>query len=83
MKNKIYTHDEAMLILEMFEDVLADYDIVVPSQEDDDKEPDNDACLYGSTYSNLLDAVEDKIIEILARHSQSTEVVYGEFSGTV
>ena len=51
----IYTRDEAMLIVEMFEDVLDTYNIKVPSPEDDEREPDNEAKLYGSVYSDLLD----------------------------
>lgn len=83
MENKIYTHDEAMLIVEMFEDILADYDISVPSPEDDKRDPDNNVGLYGSTYSDLLDSVENKLIEILERHNPTTEVIRDEFSGTV
>lgn len=37
----IYTRDEAMLFVEMFEDVLDTYNIKVPSPEDDEREPDN------------------------------------------
>lgn len=81
--NKIFTHNEAMLIIEMFEDVLNKYDIIVPSPEDDDKEDDNETALYGSTYSDLLDGVEEKLIEILRNHKPDTEVVEYEFSGTV
>lgn len=83
MGNKIYTHDEAMLIVEMFEDILNAYDIFVPSTEDDERAPEDMDGLYGSTYSDLLDSVEDKLIEILERHNQGTEIVRGEFSGTV
>lgn len=83
MEDKIYTHDEAMLIVEMFDDILSRYDIKVPSPEDDEREPDNDAGLYGSTYSDLLDGVEDKLIEILERHTLNTEVIRDEFSGMV
>lgn len=83
MEGKIYTHDEAMLIVEMFEDVLSAYDISVPSPEDDEREPDNMVGLYGSTYSDLLDSVEDKLIEILDKHKGDCEIVQGEFSGTV
>lgn len=83
MEDKIYTHDEAMLIVEMFEDVLSAYDISVPSPEDDEREPDNMIGLYGSTYSDLLDLVEDKLIEILSKHEQNCEIVQGEFSGAV
>lgn len=83
MEGKIYTHDEAMLIVEMFEDVLSAYDISVPSPEDDEREPDNMVGLYGSTYSDLLDSVEDRLIEILDKHKRDCEIVQGEFSGTV
>lgn len=83
MEGKIYTHDEAMLIVEMFEDVLSTYDISVPSPEDDEREPDNMVGLYGSAYSDLLDSVEDKLIEILDKHKRDCEIVQGEFSGTV
>lgn len=83
MEGKIYTHDEAMLIVEMFEDVLSAYDISVPSPEDDEREPDNMVGLHGSTYSDLLDSVEDKLIEILDKHKRDCEIVRGEFSGTV
>ena len=83
LENMIYTHDEAMLIVEMFENILTQYNIKVPSPEDDEREPDNDASLYGSTYSDLLDGVEDKLIEILERHTLNTKVIRYEFSGTV
>lgn len=83
MENKIYTHDEAMLIVEMFENILTQHNIKVPSPEDDEREPDNDAGLYGSTYSDLLEGIEDKLIEMLKRHTPTTEVIVDEFSGTV
>lgn len=79
----IYTHDEAMLIVEMFEDVLDTYNIKVPSPEDDEREPDNEAKLYGSVYSDLLDNVEESLIALLNRHKKYTTIVTDEFSGTV
>ena len=79
----IYTHDEAMLIVEMFEDVLDTYNIKVPSPEDDEREPDNEAKLYGSVYSDLLDNVEASLIELLEKHDEDTEIVTDEFSGTI
>ena len=51
-KNKIYTHDEAALIVEMFEDVLDEHDITIPSPEDDDRTADNDAKLYSAAISS-------------------------------
>lgn len=79
----IYTRDEAMLIVEMFENVLDTYNIKVPSPEDDEREPDNEAKLYGSVYSVLLDNVEESLIDLLDRHKKHTVIVTDEFSGTV
>lgn len=79
----IYTRDEAMLIVEMFENVLDTYNIKVPSPEDDEQEPDNEAKLYGSVYSDLLDNVEESLIDLLDRHKKHTVIVTDEFSGTV
>lgn len=77
----IFTHDVAAEIVEAFEDVLSKYDIRVPSPEDDEREPDNMVGLYGSTYSDLLDAVESIVIEILKKKTPETKIVEGEFSG--
>lgn len=79
----IYTRDEAMLIVEMFENVLDTYNIKVPSPEDDERETDNEAKLYGSVYSDLLDNVEESLIDLLDRHKKHTVIVTDEFSGTV
>lgn len=79
----IYTRDEAVLIVEMFESVLDTYNIKVPSPEDDEREPDNEAKLYGSVYSDLLDNVEASLIELLEKHDENTEIVTDEFSGTI
>ena len=82
MSQKIYTRDQAMLIVEMFEELLVEYNIRIPSPEDDDRAPE-DLGLYGSTYSILLDYVENKIIEILYSVSHNTEVIQDKFSGSV
>jgi hypothetical protein len=79
----IYTHDEAMLIVEMFEDVLSRYNISVPSDEDDERGEGNTVGLYGSTYSDLLDSVEENICSILARCRRGEKIIENEFSGTV
>lgn len=79
----IYTRDEAVLIVEMFENVLDTYNIKVPSPEDDEREPDNEAKLYGSVYSDLLENVEASLIELLEKHDEDTEIVTDEFSGTI
>lgn len=79
----IYTYDEAMLIVEMFEDVLSKYNISIPSDEDDEREEDNMVGLYGSTYSDLFDSVEEKICQLLARCRRGENIIENVFSGTV
>lgn len=81
--NSIYTHDEAALIVDFFENILDEYNIKIPSPEDDEREPDNDAKLYGSVYSRVLDEVEGRIYELLHQHTDDTVIVVGEFSGTI
>lgn len=79
----IYTHDEAMFILDMFEDVLSKYDIYVPSDEDDEREESNMIGLYGSTDYNLFDKVEEKLCSLLVRCRRGEAITEGEFSGDV
>jgi len=79
----IYTHDEACLILEMFEDVLEKYDVHIPSPEDDERDPDNSVGLYGSTYSDLFDDVEERICELLVRCMRGEKITEGVFSGKI
>ena len=80
---KIYTHDEAAWIVDRLEEVLSKYDIYVPSPEDDEREPDNMVGLYGSTYSDLFDEIEDRIKNIIARVKNGDEIIYDKFSGNV
>ena len=56
--------------------------IIIPSPEDDQREEDNEATLYGSVYSDLLDNVEDVLIDILNRAKAGQGVVEYEYSGT-
>lgn len=80
---RVYTHDEATIIVEMFEDVLSKYNIHIPSPEDDDRDKDDMVGLYGTTYSNLLDSVEDRIQDIIERVKDNSTIVYGEYSGNI
>ena len=79
--NVIYTHDEAVRIVELFEDVLDEYGIKVPSPEDGEREPDNEAKLYGSVYWDLMDGVEERVINLLQTHKPDTAVVKYKYSG--
>ena len=82
-KEPIYTHDEAALIVEEFETVLEKYGVKIPSPEDDEREEDNEATLYGSTYSDLLDSVEGMLISLLNRRANGAPVVEYTFSGKI
>lgn len=75
----IYTHDEAALIIEKFEDVLSQYNIHIPSPEDDERDEDNMVGLYGSTYSELLDTIEEQICSILSRCKDGEKIIENEF----
>ena len=77
----IYTHDEATRIVECFDEILCRYEIRVPSPEDDEREEDNDAGLYGSTYGEILDEVENTLISLLSRAKQGEEIKPYEYSG--
>ena len=79
--DKIYTHDEAAKIVEIFENALGKAGIVIPSPEDEEKEPDNHACLYGSVYSNILDSVENILADLLKRSSNGADIIPDVFSG--
>ena len=77
----IYTHDEAARIVELFEDILDAHGIKIPSPEDDEREPDNEAKLYGSVYWELLDDVENSIIDLLHKYERGAEIIKYIFSG--
>lgn len=64
-KRRLFTRSEAADIINLFEDVLIENNICVPSPEDDERDPDDMVGLYGTTYSDLLDDVESALIQIL------------------
>ena len=78
---KIYTQNEAANIVELFEDILDEYNIVVPSEEDDDRGEDNDAKLYGMVYWDLLEAVQSRLVMWTAQVKNGAEVVTDEWEG--
>lgn len=77
----IYTRSEAADILEKFEDVLISNGICVPSPEDDERDKEDMVGLYGSTYYDLLDIVEQKIVEILNRKGKGEPFIPSAFGG--
>lgn len=79
----VYTHDEAARIVELFEEVLDEHDITIPSPEDDEREEDNTARIYGSTYGDLHDEVEGMLIDIANRSKAGADIIAWEYSGEV
>ena len=77
----INTHDEATRIVECFDEILCRYGIRVPSPEDDEREEENDVALYGSTYGEILDEVEDTLISLLSRAKRGEDIKSYEYSG--
>lgn len=78
----IYTRDVAADIVEVFEDTLMDAGIKVPSPEDDERDPDNCACLYGSVYYDILDKIENMLIDLLFENESANDIIVTrKFSG--
>ena len=44
-------------ICELFEDLLDKHNITIPDEDDEQRESDNDARLYGMTYAFLEDSI--------------------------
>lgn len=76
----VYTHDLAAECVELFENILDAQDVTLTSPEDNEKEEGNGTRLYGSTYSELLDNVEDIFVVLLKKYG--VPFVEDEFSGT-
>lgn len=74
---KIYTHNIAADLVELFEDVLDRHDIKIP---DDDRTGDEtEGCLYGQTYSDLLDETEICLIEAIKPIDGNYELITDRF----
>lgn len=76
----VYTHDEAADIVGMFEELLLENKLKIPSPEDDERDPDDQFGMYGSTYDELLSGVESALVEIIARIKGGASVIEDEFS---
>lgn len=75
----VYIMNETADILDMFDDVLVDNGIKVPSPEDDDREEDNEAALYGSVYWTLFERLENALTDITEKVKAGEEVVANEW----
>ena len=61
----IHTHNVAAEIIECFEDVLNKCGIMIPDEDRNGDE--SEACIYGTTYYNLLEDVESILIDLLTK----------------
>ena len=64
-ENEIYPRSIAAEIVEEFENILDAHSIYIPDGERTGDE--SEACLYGDTYSDLIDNVEYHITEALKK----------------
>lgn len=71
----IYIRNETADILEIFDNVLVENGIKVPSPEDDDRGEDNEAALYGSVYYDLFDELEYILMHIVEQVRAGEEVI--------
>lgn len=82
MKGKILpVANEAAAIVELFEALLDKFDITLPSPEDDERDEDNTARLYGTTYWDLVGEVEDIVADVAKRAKAGEEIVEGTLVG--
>lgn len=71
----VYIKNETANILDMFDDMLSENGIKVPSPEDDEREEDNEAALYGSVYYDLFDEIEYILTHIVEQVQAGEKVV--------
>ena len=81
--NAIYLRDEAALIIEKFELILSQYNIHVPSPQDGERDDENMIGLYGSTYFDLLDSIEDQLYSLLNQHKNGKRIIKEKFSSMI
>lgn len=61
-------------IVDMFDDMLDQKDITVPDEDDDQKDADNSARLYGMTYWTLVDQVQEMLDNEIFKGAISREM---------
>ena len=74
----IYTLEIAREIVELFEDLLDKHGIMIP---DDDREGlDGEACLYGTTYWDLLGDVDSILVDVMNECGTEAPIIPGEWA---
>ena len=80
-KRRLFTRSEAADIINLFEDILIENNICVPSPEDEERDPDDMVGLYGTTYSDLLDDVESALVQMLDYYKKhNPEIITDTFN---
>lgn len=79
MNSVISARNVAAEVVEEFERVLDKYGIYIPSKDRDGD--GGEACLYGTEYSDVLDAVEEIIFSALntAQNRTNAKIIKGVF----
>ena len=77
MTDKLHTRPFAADIVSLFENLLDEHGIIIPSPEDSDGRFDygNTVPIYGTTYSDLLDEVEQILVNMLRHYDSETEII--------
>ena len=77
MTDKLHTRPFAADIVYLFEKLLDEHGIIIPSPEDSDGRfaYGNTAPIYGTTYSDLLDQVEQILVNMLRHYDSETEII--------
>ena len=71
--NEVYPRSVADSIVDVFEDVLDKNHIYIP--DNTRKGNDDESCLYGDTYFDVLDKVETIVFQALERASDPETVI--------
>lgn len=85
----VHTHDTAALIVEKFEDLLDSKNIEITCSDPDEQaerhQDGNQASLYGTEYSELLDGVESHLVDMLEdfKRSGGQRYIRDVFSGNM
>lgn len=70
-------HHLAMNLVEIFENLLEEHGIIIP---DPDRPEDNDAPLYGCTWANLVDDIENSISLFFADKKEVVDILNTELT---
>lgn len=76
----IYTRDISEQIIDLFDSILCQHNILVPSPDDTDEFKNRVVGFHGKTYIDLLDDVEANLINLLKKYETDKCVILNQFS---